>query len=145
MTAAMGLIIVISRRYRDIPMVPAAALSNLLGAVLCLSLATPLAATSTEFGYLALFGFFQMTLGLTLFVLGARLIPAAHTALIGALETPLAPLWVWLAFRELPPGNVFIGGGIVMVAVIGHILLENRRQTVTAQAATNAAPGAECR
>ena len=70
---------------------------------------------------------------------------AAHTALIGALETPLAPLWVWLAFSELPSGNVFIGGTVVMIAVVGHILLENRRQSVRAQAAIGAAPGAECR
>jgi drug/metabolite transporter (DMT)-like permease len=90
-----------------------------------------------------LFVFFQMTLGLTLFVVGARLIPAAHTALIGALETPLAPLWVWLAFSEQPSGNSLIGGAIVMVAVIGHILLENRRQSERPRTAVGAAPGVE--
>ena len=143
MTAALAVMMVISRRHRDIPMVPAAALSNLLGSVVSLPWSAPLSAGSTDLAYLALFGFCQMTLGLTLFVLGARLIPAAHTALIGALETPLAPLWVWLAFSELPSGNVFSGGAIVMVAVIGHILLENRRQSERPRTAIGAAPGAE--
>jgi drug/metabolite transporter (DMT)-like permease len=108
--------------------VPAAALSNLFGSLVSLPWADPSAAGPVDLVNLALFGFSQMTLGLTLFVIGARLLPAAHTALIGALETPLAPLWVWLAFGELPPRLVFVGGAIVMAAVIGHILIENRRE-----------------
>jgi drug/metabolite transporter (DMT)-like permease len=86
MTAAVAVMMVISRRHRDIPMVPAAALSTLLGALVSLPWATPVAAGPIDLVYLALFGFFQMTLGLTLFAIGARLIPAAHTALIGALR-----------------------------------------------------------
>ncbi len=145
MTASLAVVMVIARRHRDIPMVPAAALSNLLGSVVSLPWADPAAAGPTDLAYLAIFGFCQMTLGLTLFVVGARLIPAAQTALIGALETPLAPLWVWLAFGELPSRLAFVGGTVVMIAVVGHILLENRRQSVRAQVAMGAAPGAECR
>lgn len=145
MTAAVAGMMAISRRYRDIPMVPAAALSNLLGSIVSLPWADPLAAGPTDLAYLALFGFCQMTLGLTLFVIGARLIPAAHTALIGALETPLAPLWVWLAFGELPARPVFIGGAVVMIAVIGHIMLENRRRMSGAAPIAACAGNAECR
>jgi len=145
MTAALAVLMVISRRYRDIPMVPAAALSNLLGSIVSIPWAAPSAAGTTDLIYLALFGFCQMTLGLTLFVVGARLIPAAHTALIGALETPLAPLWVWLAFSELPSLNAFIGGAIVMIAVVGHILIENRRNAARAQIGIGAVPDAERR
>ena len=145
MTAAAASMMVISRKHRDIPLVPAAALSNLFGSLISLPWAHPAAAGPMDLANLALFGFSQMTLGLTLFVIGARLIPAAHTALIGALETPLAPLWVWLAFGELPPRLVFVGGAIVMAAVVGHILIENRRDRVE-RARIGAAPTtAECR
>jgi drug/metabolite transporter (DMT)-like permease len=145
MTAAVAVAMVICRRHRDIPMVPAAALSVFFGSIVSLPWAHPLAPGPTELVYLALFGFFQMTLGLTLFVIGARLIPAPHTALIGALETPLAPLWVWLAFAELPPPLVFVGGAIVLIAVIGHILVENRRSRAEpAGIGDAAAAGAEC-
>ena len=68
-----------------------------------------------------------MTLGLTLFTIGSRLIPAAETALISALETPLAPLWVWLAFGETVSAQTLVGGAIVMAAVVGHVLLQNAR------------------
>jgi drug/metabolite transporter (DMT)-like permease len=127
MTVAVAVAMVLCRRHRDIPMVPAAALSILFGSIVSLPWAAPAAAEPTDLAYLALFGLFQMTLGLTLFTIGAPLIPAAHTALIGALEAPLAPLWVWIAFGELPPRLVFVGGAIVMLAVVGHILIENRR------------------
>ena len=145
MTAAVAVAMVLYHRHRDIPMVPAAALSILFGSIVSLPWAHPAAVGPTDLGYLALFGFFQMTLGLTLFTIGARLIPAAHTALIGALEAPLAPLWVWIAFDELPPSLVFVGGAIVMIAVVGHILVESRRGNAERTGiAVAAAPGAEC-
>jgi len=37
-----------------------------------------------------------------LLLLGARYLPAIETALIPALDAPLAPLWVWLFFAESP-------------------------------------------
>ena len=48
----------------------------------------------------------QIGVGLILFTIGARLIPAAKIALISLLEVVLGPLWVWLAMgsgRGLPP------------------------------------------
>jgi len=73
--------------------------------------------------YLALFGAAQFGLGLLLLTLGTRLISATRSALIGSLETPLAPLWVWLAFGEVPPLMTCIGGAIVMAAVAADIVL----------------------
>ena len=37
--------------------------------------------------------------------------------LISALEMPLAPLWVWLAFAEVPSNASLIGGSIVALAI----------------------------
>jgi len=126
MTVAIAAMMVAMRRYRDIPLLPTACLSNWLGALISLVFAAPLAAGSQDLGYLALFGFVQMSLGLTFFTIGSRLIPAAETALISALETPLAPLWVWLAFNEAVSPPAMIGGALVMIAVVGHVLLQNR-------------------
>ena len=126
MTSAIAAMTVALRRYREVPMLPTACLSNFLGSLVSLAFAAPLAAGTVDLGNLALFGFVQMSLGLTLFTIGSRLIPAAETALLSALETPLAPLWVWLAFDEKVSPQVLIGGGVVMVAVIGHVLLQGR-------------------
>ena len=56
----------------------------------------------------------------------ALVIPAVETALIGALDAPLAPLWILLFFGDLPGQATIVGGGIVLAAVVGHILYEAR-------------------
>ncbi len=75
-----------------------------------------------------MFGFFQVALGLTLYMLGARLLPSAQASLIATLETPLMPFWVWLAFQETPGPRALIGGALVMGAVIADIIGDMRAQ-----------------
>ena len=77
-----------------------------------------------QVGQLALFGVTSFGLGLILYTIGARHLHAARSALISALDTPLAPLWVWIAFGERPAVASVIGGGIVIVAVVVNILSE---------------------
>lgn len=131
-TCAMALMMVIVRRHRRTPMTPAACLS----AFLCSLAVAPLAALwhvrPLDMVYLALFGTTQFGLGLLLLTLGTRLVSATESALMGALESPLAPLWVWLAFGEVPSPPTVIGGAIVMCAVAAHILA-GRRASGTAQ------------
>jgi hypothetical protein len=55
-----------------------------------------------ELGLLALFGTSQFGMGLLLLALGTPLVSATRGALLGVLQTPLATLWVWLAFAEQP-------------------------------------------
>ena len=52
------------------------ALSNFLACLMSWPFAQPLAVGSADLVNLALFGFVQMTLGLTFFTLGSRLVPA---------------------------------------------------------------------
>lgn len=59
-----------------------------------------------------------MGLGLALFTIGARLIPAAEVALITLLEIVLGPLWVWIALSEQPSAATLAGGAIVIIAVV---------------------------
>jgi drug/metabolite transporter (DMT)-like permease len=129
MTLVISAMTVVIRRHKGTPMVAAAALSNLLGSVVSLPFAHDITGvTSTELVTLAMFGFCQVGLGLSLFVLGSRFLPSGQATLIGTLETPLMPFWVWLAFQEIPTGRVWIGGVLVMGAVVADILGEVRTQ-----------------
>jgi drug/metabolite transporter (DMT)-like permease len=120
---------VLVRRHKGTPMVAAAALSNLLGCIVSLPFAHGITGvTSTELFTLAMFGFCQVGLGLSLFVLGSRFLPSGQATLIGTLETPLMPFWVWLAFQEIPSSRALFGGALVMGAVIADILGEIRAQ-----------------
>jgi len=127
MTVAIAAMTVTIRRHRDTPMVAAAALSNLLGSAVSIPFAHGIASvTGTDLMILAMFGFFQVALGLTLFVLGSRLLPSGQATLIATLETPLMPFWVWLAFQEVPAARAFVGGALVMGAVIADIVSDRR-------------------
>ena len=123
MTLVMAVMMVLIRRHRDIPMLPAASLSAFASAVVVLPLAHPASPGALDFCWLVLFGTTQFGLGLLLLTLGTRLISATRSALIANLEVPLGPIWVWLGFGELPAVATFIGGGLVMLAVVGEILL----------------------
>ena len=122
MTAAMALMMVISRRWPTIPTLPAAALSALLSSVAVLPMANLAMPAPDQILVLAAFGFVNSALGLGLFLAGSARLAPVQTALIGALDAPLAPLWVWLFFAETPDTATLIGGAVVMSAVVWHIL-----------------------
>ena len=52
-----------------------------------------------------------------------------RSALIGALETPLAPAIVWLVLGEVPAIMTCLGGAIVLAAVIGDLLATREKRT----------------
>lgn len=127
MTTAMALMMVISRRTPGIPTLPAAAVSALLSAAVALPFSQGLGVPLEMMPLLVAFGLVNSALGLALFLLGSARIAPVETALIGALDAPLAPIWVWLIFAETPSSATLIGASIVLVAVIGHIWASNRR------------------
>jgi len=129
MTFAIAAMTVTVRRHKSTPMVAAAALSNLLGSLVSIPFAHGIASvTAADLVIFAMFGFFQVALGLTLFMLGSRLLPSGQATLIATLETPLMPFWVWLAFQEVPSSRALLGGALVMGAVIADIVSDTRAQ-----------------
>lgn len=129
MTLAIAAMTVAVRRYKQTSMVAAAALSNFLGAIVSLPFARDIVSvTTTDVLLFAMFGFLQVAMGLTLFVLGSRLLPSAQSSLIATLETPLMPFWVWLAFQEVPTAQALAGGVLVMGAVVADIIGDMRAQ-----------------
>lgn len=126
MTLGMAGMTTIMRKHQDVPMLPAMALSAWLCSFVTFWFAVPLSVTSQDFLLIALFGIVQNASGLILYAIWSRKIPAAEATLIAALEVPFTPLWVWLFLGETPAGAVLIGGGIVMLALFGHILTEIR-------------------
>jgi drug/metabolite transporter (DMT)-like permease len=127
MTVLMALMMVIIRRYRHVSMLPAACVSAFACAVAVFPLAYPANVTAQDMVRLALFGTTQFGLGLLLLTIGSRLISATRTSLLANLELPFAPLWVWLAFGEVPSQLTCAGGGIVFAAVILDLAVDQVR------------------
>jgi drug/metabolite transporter (DMT)-like permease len=110
--------IVLTRHHREISMAPATCLSQVLVLLVALPFTHPGTADLRDVVLLALLGAGQIGLGLALMTTGARLIPAAQTALIGLLEVVLGPLWVWIAYSEDPGNATLLGGAIVVVGIV---------------------------
>ncbi len=129
MALSYAAMIVVIRKNRHVSMLPAACLSAFVCALVALPFADPMQVTAAAMFDLVLFGTVQFGLGLLLMTVGTRLISATRSALIGSMENPLAPLWVWLAFGELPAWATWVGGSLVMAAVIFDVLKKSKRQT----------------
>ena len=115
---------VLVRSRPETPMAPASALATTLTALVALPFSEPLRTSARDLGLLAAFGIGNYGLGFLLFMAGARLIPAAQSALVGMLETVLGPLWVWLVLNERPGVATLIGGALILAALLANTLLE---------------------
>lgn len=124
MAGSFAVATVLVRRHPAIRMAPAAALATTLTALVALPLADPLQTAPRDLALLAFFGVAQFGAGFLLFMAGARLIPAAQSALIGMLETVLGPLWVWLVLNEQPGAASLAGGGLILGALLANTLVD---------------------
>ena len=127
MSLCMAAMIVISRRYCNIPALPAMCAASALTALATLPFAALVAVTAEDMTVLVIFALFNQVLGFGLFAIGARYLPPMQSALITALDAPLAPFWVWLAFFEVPTIATVIGGTLVVLAVVADILWAQRK------------------
>jgi drug/metabolite transporter (DMT)-like permease len=127
MTVMVALWTVLVRRHPDKPALACTALAAVMTAVVAAPFASPAAASAFDIGVVLVFGVFGFSLGIVLLLIGSRLLPPVESALIGALDAPLAPLWVFLFVGEAPHQNTLIGGSIVFAAVCAHILTGRQR------------------
>jgi drug/metabolite transporter (DMT)-like permease len=127
MTLLMALMAIAMRGNERFPVAETLILSNILCAVAVLPFASPLAVAPKDMAWLASFGLVQMTLGFLTFGLSLRYLPARDAALIGAVETPIAPIWVWLAFHEVPARSTILGGSIILISVLAFLLSVDRK------------------
>jgi DME family drug/metabolite transporter len=73
-----------------------------------------------------------VSLGLILYSIGSKFIPAAELTLLSLLEIIGGIFWVWipiLGINEIPSNNTIIGGFLIFVAIIYYSLIikQNRR------------------
>ena len=64
--------------------------------------------------------------GATLFLHGARYVPAGVLVFLTLTEVVLAPVWVWGVFGEVPSHYTLTGGGVVLTAICIEAVLRVR-------------------
>ena len=129
MTFSLSLMIVIMRLKKTISMLPASCLSAFLSAVVVWPFSSGTIPTGMPMLHLALFGVVQFGLGLILLTLGTRHVTALRSSLLSRVQTVLGPMWVWLAFGEIPPVATLIGGLIVISSAFAAALVVTKPHT----------------
>lgn len=121
MTTMIALWTILLRRFPEKPAVTCTILSCFLSAALALPFASPMSASHHDLVVVLGFGVLVFSLGFVLLTVGAKNVPPVEAALIGALDAPLAPFWVWLAIGYEPALSTVLGGVIVLIAVCVHV------------------------
>ena len=83
---------------------------------------------AAQFPVLAAFGLFQMALPYVFFARGLRAITSQEATGIGLLEPILLPVWVYLAWHEVPAPSTLVGGGLILTGLALRYLVPVARQ-----------------
>jgi drug/metabolite transporter, DME family len=131
---------VILRRYAKIDMVPAICFGGLLsflGAGLVgffFHSGGGFAVSFKAMALLALMAVVQLAIPLVFYARGAKSVPAITLSLIAMLDAVLNPLWPWIFVGEVPERSAFVGGSIIIVAVVisifGNFWLNQQKSPV---------------
>lgn len=117
---------------KSVEMLPAVFLSGLFAiaitSALCLWLGLSFILSPRDGGLSMAMGVFQVGLGLVLYTLGSRTLPAAELTLLSLAEVLLGPFWVWLVLGEDASLRTLIGGALLLAAIAGNALSGTRRK-----------------
>ena len=102
--------------------------SSVIAALFCLTEGTGFSMSALDMSIALGLGVFQLGVGLTLFTIGSRVVPAAELALLSMTEVVLGPVWVWLILNETTSTEALIGGFILLMAIGGNAVAGIRRE-----------------
>ena len=109
-------------------MLPLVFLAGVFTAIASAGLSESFIYTPRDLALCVVMGVVQIGIGMTLFTIGSRHVPATELTLLALTEVALAPLWVWLALDEVPTALTLVGGAIVLAAIVGQALSQPRRK-----------------
>ena len=118
MPISFAILIIIVRKYPSVDMVPLQLIAGIVAMIIGYYMAGKIIISINDIllGFIA--GFFQLGFGFIFITVGAKTTPSAVVGIIMMSEAIFGPLWAWLFINEQPPYIVFIGGLIVLCAVL---------------------------
>lgn len=120
-----GFYAVLLRSGKEIDMTPAVYYAGVFSAIpagaVALSFGSGLAVPWTDFALCAGLGVVQLGIGSVLFAMASTVVPAVELTLFALGEPLLAPIWVWIGVGEVPSISTFIGGAILIGALLLHL------------------------
>lgn len=95
------------------------------GAVLTIQ-GEPIAPSGWDIAISAGIGAVILALGMVMYTLGSRVIPAAELTLLSLIEVLFAPVWVFVFLGETASAATFVGGGVLLAAVALNAVMSAR-------------------
>jgi drug/metabolite transporter, DME family len=119
------------RRYRNFDMMPAICIGGFLMFITCgfFSFFTGGIENAFTLNFknmlmLLVMGPVQLAFPLIFYGMGARTVSAITLSLLAMMDAVINPFWPWLVVGEIPEHLAFIGGGIILFAVLLSIIGE---------------------
>ena len=113
-----AILVMIIRKNKNLDMVPAIFYSGVFSLIYGFFLTESFDFTKNDIFMGFLLGVPQLALGFICITIGSRTTASATVGLLMLTETIFAPFWVWLFLNEIPPISVFIGGTIIICAIV---------------------------
>ena len=108
---------------RDVDLIPAVLVGAVLSSLATLPLAWPFQASIHDLWLLSGLGLIQLAIPCVLVVVCARVLKAPEVALLGLLEVIFGILLAWVGAGEVPWPDVFVGGSLVIGALVANELV----------------------
>ena len=122
-----GGLVVTLRAGKAADMTPVLAIGAGFAALVAAIMAPDFGVSTHDLLICILMGAVQTFLSYVLMTYATRLLKAAELTIIGSVEFPIAPLWVWIAVAEVPSRATLVGGVLIFAAVLGQTLWTGRQ------------------
>ena len=113
-----AILVMIIRKNTKVDMVPAIFYSGIFSLIYGFFLAESFEFTKHDLWMGFLLGVPQLAVSFICITIGSRTVESATIGILMLMETLCAPLWVWLFLNVIPPISVFIGGAVIISAII---------------------------
>ena len=115
---SFSILVMIVRKNANLDLVPAIWYASIFSVLYSFIMIESFSFSNNDILMGFLLGVPQLTFGFICITIGSRTTKSVTIGLLMLTETIFAPLWVWLFLSEIPPSSVFIGGSIIIFAII---------------------------
>ena len=115
---SFSILVMIVRKNSNLDLVPAIWYASILSFLYAAIMVESFNFSNNDIFMGFLLGVPQLSFGFICITIGSRTTRSVTVGLLMLTETIFAPFWVWLFINEIPPLSVFIGGTIIIFAII---------------------------
>ena len=118
----LALAFTMARKYRDLEVVPAAAIGALISGIIGFAFSTEGSIFNAPIWTVFTMGVVILPVSFAFLITAPRYTTSAIVSLIMLLEMVIGPFWVWFGIGERPSMIMIFGGCIVIVVIAFHII-----------------------